>query len=79
MDFHNHEINVDSAYRTVAAECARRELGEYISEQEEKGNHVGPRDKANVMLDAYFQIYGHLLCTSESYIQTLLSQNYPDD
>lgn len=79
MDFHGHEIDIDSAFRTVAAEFARQELDEHISEQKEKGNYVGPQDKANVMLDAYFQVYGYLLGTSESYIRSLLSQNYPGD
>jgi hypothetical protein len=79
MDFHGHEIDVDSAFRAIAMEFARQELCEHVSEQEEKGNYVGPQDKANVMLDAYFQVYGHLLGTSESYVRNLLSQNYPGD
>jgi len=79
MDFHGHEIDIDSAFHAVAAEFARQELAEYVSEQEENGNCVGPQDKANVMLDAYFQVYGYLLGTSESYIRNLLSQNYPGD
>lgn len=78
MDFHGQKVDVDRAISNICMEYAKRELDDYMTQQENKNESVTCQKKLDVMFDAYFISYGHLLNHSEQYIRELLSHDYSE-
>lgn len=79
MNFHGHDINLESVSHSIALEYAKSELRNSEKEAVDSGKTLAPQDKIETLYSEYFMAYGYLCNNSEESARALLEHNYIDD